>query len=325
MSGFPQRRPRRLRRTARLRRMVRRITLDPRDCILPLFVVENPADSGPIAAMPGVCRWSLDELPAAVEQACAADVGALLVFGIPREKTPDAATARSPDGIAAEAIRCVRACAADAVIIGDVCVCSFTDHGHCGIVHDGVVDNDATLALLAESAVAQARAGADLVAPSAMMDGQVAAIRRALDHANRADTGILSYAVKFASAFYGPFREAADCAPAFGDRRTYQMDPANREEALLEAAQDVAEGADALMVKPGLPYLDVISAVRAAHPGIPLAAYQVSGEYAQIAAAAVRGWLDERQVALEALTALKRAGADLIITYYADRVADWLA
>ncbi|HRX84027.1 MAG TPA: porphobilinogen synthase [Phycisphaerae bacterium] len=325
MNEFPKRRMRRLRRTPALRKLVRETELAPAHLIQPLFVVEDDRAAGPIAAMPGVARLTLDGLPARIEQIRAAGVPAVLLFGIPATKSPAADAARRADGIVPRAVRACRDAADDLAIITDVCVCSYTDHGHCGVVTDGAVDNDASLGILAEMAVSHARAGADLVAPSAMMDGQVAALRGALDAAGFAETGILSYAVKYASSFYGPFREAADSTPGFGDRRAYQMDPANAREALAEAELDVAEGADALMVKPALPYLDVVAAVRQRFPQVPLAAYQVSGEYAMIAAAAANGWLDERLAALEALTAIRRAGADWIITYYADRVAGWRA
>jgi porphobilinogen synthase len=325
MTEYPRRRMRRLRRTPALRELVRETRLSPRDLIQPLFVVEDDRAAGPVAAMPAVARLSLPELSSRIEQVRAAGVRAVLLFGIPNEKDACASAADAADGIASRAIRACREAAHDLVVITDVCVCSYTDHGHCGIVADNTVDNDATLPILAKMAVAHARAGADLVAPSAMMDGQVAAIRTALDSAGLVETGILSYAVKYASSFYGPFREAADCAPEFGDRRAYQMDPANAREALAEAQLDINEGADVLMVKPALPYLDVVAAIKQRFPDVPLAAYQVSGEYSMIAAAAARGWLDERAAALEALTAIKRAGADLIITYYADRVVGWLA
>jgi len=325
MNGFPQRRLRRLRRSAALRGLICETRVSPGELILPLFVAEDEGAAGPIGAMPGVSRLKLAELGGRVERARAAGVQAVLLFGIPRDKGPTADAARDDLGIVPRAVRACRAAGGDIVIITDVCVCSYTDHGHCGIVKDGAVDNDATLPLLADIAVTHARAGADLVAPSAMMDGQVGAIRAALDSAGCSATGILSYAVKYASSFYGPFREAAACAPGFGDRRAYQMNPANARESLAEARLDVQEGADALMVKPALAYLDVIQRVKQAFPDVPLAAYQVSGEYAMIAAAAAQGWLQEADAALEALTAIKRAGADMIITYYADRVADWLA
>lgn len=325
MNGFPQRRLRRLRRSAAVRSLARETQVTPEQLIQPLFVVEDPAAAGPIAALPGVVRHTLTELPKRIEQIGSAGVPAVLLFGIPQRKSPAADAARDADGIVPRAVRACRSAGRDLAIITDVCVCSYTDHGHCGIVKGETVDNDASLELLAATAVAHARAGADFVAPSAMMDGQVAALRRGLDAAGLVETGILSYAVKYASCFYGPFREAADSAPGFGDRRGYQMDPANRREALAEAALDVAEGADALMVKPALAYLDVISAVKNRFSDLPLAAYQVSGEYAMIAAAAANGWLDERRAALETLTAIRRAGADWIITYYAERIRGWLA
>ncbi|MCB9851390.1 MAG: porphobilinogen synthase [Phycisphaerales bacterium] len=325
MSRYPQRRLRRLRRTPALRSLVRETVLSPRELIQPVFVVEDPQSAGPIASLPGVQRYHLDQLAGEIERLTAAGIQAVLLFGIPKKKDARASAATDVSGITAQAVRRCREAREDLVIITDVCVCSYTDHGHCGVIADESVDNDATLSILAEMAVAHAHAGADLVAPSAMMDGQVAAIRAALDDAGHYETGILSYAVKFASSLYGPFRDAADCAPQFGDRRAYQMDPANAREALAEASTDVAEGADALMVKPALAYLDIIHHVKQQHPDHPLAAYQVSGEYSMIATAGREGLLDERLVALESLTAIKRAGADLIITYYADRVANWLA
>jgi porphobilinogen synthase len=325
MSAYPQRRMRRLRRTPGLRDLVRETRLDAARLIQPLFVVEDERAAGPVAAMPGVARLALSELPGRIEQIRSAGVRAMLLFGIPKSKSPTAAAARAAGGVVPQAVRACRQAADDLVIITDVCVCSYTDHGHCGLVADGAVDNDASLAALAEMAVAHAQAGADLVAPSAMMDGQVQAIRTALDAAELTETGIMAYAVKYASCFYGPFRQAADSTPGFGDRRSYQMDPANAREALAEAQLDLDEGADALMVKPALPYLDVVAAVRQGFSHLPLAAYQVSGEYSMIAAAAANGWLDERSAVLESLTAIRRAGADWIITYYAERAARWLA
>jgi len=325
MSHFPHRRLRRLRRSSALRTLFRETRLSPSDLIQPIFVVENEAAAVPVASMPCVSRYALAELPRRIDQIRAAGVRSVLLFGIPSTKDALASAARAMDSVVPRAIETCRRSADDLVIITDVCVCSYTDHGHCGMIANGAVENDTTLPVLAEMAVAHARAGADIIAPSAMMDGQVAAIRTALDTAGFAETAILAYSAKFASSFYGPFREAADSTPGFGDRRAYQMDPANAREAVAEARMDAEEGADALMVKPALPYLDRIAEIKRELPDWPLAAYQVSGEYAMIAAAAARGWLNERATALESLTAIKRAGADLIITYYADRVAGWLA
>jgi porphobilinogen synthase len=315
---------RRMRGSPALRALRRETRVSAEDFIHPIFVVEDRGAAGPIAAMPGVARLRLDELDREIETVAALGLKAVLLFGVPARKDATASAAVAEDGVVPQAIRRIRNGRADLAIITDVCVCSYTDHGHCGIVRDERVLNDETVELLAKMAVAHAKAGADLVAPSAMMDGQVGAIRKALDAAGLTDTGILSYAVKYASSFYGPFREAADSKPAFGDRRSYQMDPANVREALAEARIDLDEGADMIMVKPALPYLDVIHRVRSAFPDAPLAAYQVSGEYAMIKAAAANGWLDERNVALEALTAIKRAGADAIITYFAKDAASWL-
>jgi porphobilinogen synthase len=317
------RRMRRLRRTAALRSLVRETRLAATDLVQPLFVVEDPNDAGAADSMPGVRRHTLDALPAQIEAVASSGVPAVLLFGVPCEKDDVGSQACAEDGIAARAIRAAKCAVSQVAVIADVCLCSYTDHGHCGVVHgrDGVVDNDATLPLLARAATVYAGAGADLVAPSAMMDGMVAAIRNALDDAGCHEVGILSYAVKYASSLYGPFRSAAACAPRFGDRRSYQMNPANRREALAEAEQDVAEGADALMVKPALFYLDVIRTLRDAFPQAPLAAYQVSGEYSMIRAAGAAGWLDERSAVLESLLAIKRAGADVIISYFATHAA----
>ncbi len=325
MNGYPQRRLRRLRGAAGLRALVRETRLSREDLIHPVFLVEEKNAAGPVASMPGVERYTADSLLREVDATMAAGIPAVLLFGVPAAKDATATRACDEDGLVPRAIRRLREAHRDLVIFTDVCLCSYTDHGHCGLVRDGAVDNDSTLEILARMAVAHARAGADFVAPSGMMDGMVAALRAALDDAGCTHTGILSYAVKYASAFYGPFRDAAESTPAFGDRRTYQMDPGNAREAVAEARLDVEEDADMLMVKPALPYLDVIRRVREAVPDRPLAAYQVSGEYSMIQAAADRGWLDQRAVALEALTAIKRAGADMIITYFARQAAAWLA
>ncbi len=313
----------RLRRTPGLRGLVRETWLDPRSWVLPVFVdarIDRPA---PISSLPGHMRWPAIGAVEIAERAAAAGLGGLLFFGLPDEKD-DGRAAADPLGPVPSALRAMRARVPDLALIADVCLCEYTTHGHCGVVTaDGGIDNDATLPMLADAAVAYAQAGADIVAPSDMMDGRVAAIRQALDDAGRSETAILSYAAKFASAFYGPFREAADCAPQFGDRSAYQMDPPNGREALAEIAADVAEGADMAMVKPAGPYLDVIAAARARFD-VPIAAYQVSGEYAALHAAAERGWIDLRRAALESLTGIARAGADVIVTYFALDAATWL-
>lgn len=324
--AHPVERPRRLRRTAALRALVRETALAPEDFVYPLFVREGRDIREPVPSMPGVYRWSVDRVAEPVAEALAAGVRAVILFGVPERKDPQGSEAWRRDGVVPRAVRALRDRFGDRlVILTDVCLCAYTDHGHCGLVAGGRVLNDATLEALARMAVVHAEAGADVVAPSDMMDGRVAAIRRALDDAGFAETvAIMAYSAKYASAFYGPFREAAHSAPAFGDRRSYQMDPGNAREALREVDLDAAEGADVVMVKPALPYLDVIRAVRR-RTALPVAAYQVSGEYAMLKAAAERGWLDERAAALEALTAIKRAGADLILTYYAVDAARWLA
>lgn len=317
-------RGRRLRRTAALRDLVRETRLDPAMFVAPLFVRPGHGVRQPIDSMPGHHRLSIDELAREGERLVAAGVRSVLLFGLPESKDAEGSGAWADDGIVQAGIRQLRSAIGDELaIIADVCLCEYTSHGHCGVLRDASVDNDATLPLLARSAVSLAEAGADIVAPSAMMDGQVAAIRDGLDGAGLAHTAILAYAAKHASAFYGPFREAADSAPAFGDRRSYQMDAANGREALAEVLADVAEGADAVMVKPAMPALDLIAATRAA-VSVPVAAYQVSGEYAAICAAAERGWLDRRAAALESLTAIARAGAGIVVTYFAAEAAGWL-
>ncbi len=320
MPRFPEYRPRRLRRTDALRRLVRETRVAPDDLILPLFAVPGSGVRRAVASMPGVHQTSVDELVRDAVEARDAGVPAVLLFGIPQEKDERGSEAWDDEGVVQRAIRAIREEAPDLAVITDVCLCEYTSHGHCGVVRDGEVANDETLELLAREAVSHARAGADVVAPSDMMDGRVAAIRGALDDAGFAHVAILSYAVKFASAFYGPFRDAAESAPQFGDRRGYQMDPANAEEALREAAQDVEEGADVLMVKPALVNLDLIWRVKQA-TGYPLCAYHVSGEYAAITAAAANGWLDLERAMSEALVSIKRAGADMIITYWAREMA----
>jgi porphobilinogen synthase len=305
--------------------MVRETTLRADDFVAPLFVAAGRGIERPISSMPGHAQRSVDRLDAEAEALQDLGVPAVLLFGIPETKDATGSAGWDPAGPVPRAIEALKRRWPGLVVIADVCLCEYTDHGHCGVLHgeSGHVVNDETLPLLAREAVAYADAGADIVAPSAMMDGQVAAIRAALDAAGHAEVAVLAYAAKFASAYYGPFREAAESTPAFGDRRAYQMDPANGREALREVALDAAEGADLLMVKPAGPYLDVIRQVRDRFD-LPLAAYQVSGEYAMLKAAAERGWLDERRAALESLTAIRRAGADLIITYYAKEAARWL-
>ena len=324
MTAFPARRLRRWRRTEAARALVRETSLSPADLVQPLFVAEREGDAGEIAALPGVRRHTLESLDREVDQLARVGVPAVLLFGVPSAKDPLGSGAAREDGIVPRAVRRIKERALPLLVFTDVCLCSYTDHGHCGVVRGEEIDNDLTLPRLAETALAHARAGADLVAPSAMMDGTVGALRAALDGAGLSSVGILSYAVKYASCFYGPFREAAESTPRFGDRRGYQMDPANAREALAEARLDIEEGADMIMVKPALPYLDVLRRVRDAFPEAPLAAYQVSGEYCMIKAAAEKGWLDERRAALESLTAIKRAGADAILTYFAREAAAWL-
>jgi porphobilinogen synthase len=303
--------------------MVRETRVSVKDLIAPLFVVEGQGVKEPILPMPGQFRFSVDTITAEAEELWSLGVPALILFGIPSRKDALGSSSWAEDGVVQRAVAAIKTRVPEMVVMTDVCLCEYTDHGHCGVIRDGVVDNDATLELLARQAVSHARAGADFVAPSDMMDGRVQAIREALDDAGLPGVSILSYAVKYASGFYGPFREAADSAPQFGDRAGYQMDPANVREALREASLDLEEGADMLMVKPALPYLDVIRAVREISP-VPLAAYNVSGEYAMIQAAAMKGWIDGRRVMLETLTAIKRAGADLILTYFAREAAKCL-
>jgi len=318
-------RPRRLRRTAALRAMVRETTLSASQLVHPLFVTSGQGASRDISSMPGHAQHPVDRLARELDELRRLGLSSVLLFGIPAAKDASGSGAWKPDGPVPRAIAELKRHEPGLVVIADVCLCEYTDHGHCGLVDPArhEVMNDETLPLLARAAVAYADAGADIVAPSAMMDGQVRAIREALDAAGHGQVAILAYASKFASAFYGPFREAAGSAPAFGDRRAYQLDPANAREALREADLDLAEGADLLMVKPAGPYLDLVRQVRDRHD-VPLAAYQVSGEYAMLKAAAERGWLDERRAALESLTGIRRAGADLIITYYAREAAAWL-
>jgi porphobilinogen synthase len=324
--SFPRHRPRRLRRTAALRELVRETDLAPRNLIAPLFVKEGIAEPAPIESMPGQAQHTLESLVKEGREIHARGVIGFVLFGIPARKDEQGSEAWNPDGIAQQGLRALRdELGEEAVLIADLCLDEYTDHGHCGVLDErGEVDNDRTLELYRRIGVSQAAAGADLVAPSGMMDGQVAAIREELDAGGFASTAILAYAAKFASTFYGPFRDAAECAPRFGDRRGYQMDPANATEALHEIRSDIEEGADIVMVKPALPYLDLIRRAKE-EVGAPLAAYNVSGEYAMVKAAAERGWLDERSAVLEVLTSIRRAGADLILTYHAKDAADWLA
>ena len=321
--GFPIDRPRRLRQREVFRRMVRETVVDVDDLIYPLFAVHGTGVAREVASMPGVFQYSVDRLVKEAAEVAALGIPAVILFGVPRVKDAAGSEAWDDDGIISRAVRALKDQAPDLAVITDVCLCEYTDHGHCGLVKDGVVQNDPTVERLVAEALAHARAGADIVAPSDMMDGRVGAIRRALDAAGFADMPIMAYAAKYASGFYGPFRDAAQSTPQFGDRRGYQMDPANADEAVREVALDLEEGADIVMVKPAMPYLDIIRRVKDAFRR-PLAAYQVSGEYAMLKAAARAGWLDEPRVAMESLTAIKRAGADLIITYYAKEAAGWL-
>jgi len=320
MSSFPTTRLRRFRRNASLRSLVRETRLELDQFVMPLFVApESRRDE----ALPGMSRHTVDDTVREVEELVRLGVQAVILFGIPEEKDEQATGAWEDDGIVQRALRALRPRFPELVLVTDVCLCEYTSHGHCGVIVDGDVHNDQSLELLARTAVSHVEAGADVVAPSDMMDGRVHAIRESLDDRGFEQTPILAYSAKYASAFYGPFREAADSTPAFGDRRGYQMDPANVREALRESELDIEEGADAIMIKPALPYLDVIRAVREAFD-VPVAAYNVSGEYAMVKAAARVGWLDERQAALESLTAIKRAGADLIVSYWTKDLAQWL-
>jgi porphobilinogen synthase len=318
--SFPFERPRRLRRSERLRAMVRETTLSPANLIYPLFVAPGEGLRREIPSLPGCFHLSVDEAAREAEEIERLGIGGVILFGLPSAKDPVGSEGYADDGVVQNAIRAIRAACNELLVVTDVCLCEYTSHGHCGVVEDGEVQNDPTLALLAKMAVSHAKAGAHVVAPSDMMDGRVGAIREALDEAGYSSLPILSYAAKYASAFYGPFREAADSAPQFGDRRGYQMDPANVREALHEVALDVEEGADIVMVKPALPYLDVIRAV-AETSDRPVAAYNVSGEYAMVKAAAARGWVDEDRMMREILTSIRRAGADVILTYHAKEFA----
>ena len=326
---FPSVRPRRLRRHPKLRDLVRETSLSPNDFILPLFVRHGKKEKVAINSMPGHFQLSVDQLSEEIKTIESLGIPAVILFGIPEHKDPTGSDAYADDGIVQQAVRVIKETSSNVLVMTDVCMCEFTDHGHCGIVNENTgsvdVDNDATLEFLQKEAVSHAQAGADLVAPSGMMDGMIEAIRMALDESRFEHIPIMSYAAKYSSGFYGPFRDAAASAPQFGDRATYQMDPANGNEALKEVELDVMEGADVLMVKPALSYLDVIQSVKDAHPELPLAAYNVSGEFSMVKAAAANGWIDEQRVALEILTSIKRAGADMILTYFAKDAAKWLS
>jgi porphobilinogen synthase len=321
---FPQTRLRRLRATRALRGLVRETRLDPSDFVYPMFVAHGIDRREPIDSMPGIDRLSIAHAVSEAGEAAALGIPAVLLFGLPAVKDEEGSGAWDDEGVVQLATRAIKEALPELIVITDLCLCEYTSHGHCGVVRpDGSVDNDASLELLARTAASQVRAGADVVAPSDMMDGRVGAIRAALDDDGHVDTPILAYSAKFASAFYGPFRDAADSAPAFGDRRSYQMDPANGDEALREVRLDVEEGADMVMVKPALPYLDLVRRIKD-ETAMPLAAYNVSGEYAMVKAAAAAGYLDERATVLETLTSIRRAGADIVITYHAKEAAQWL-
>jgi len=317
---FPAYRPRRLRRNERIRELVRETTLSSKDLIYPLFVAPGTGKAQAVASMPGVAQLSVDRAVTECEEAQALDIPAIILFGIPERKDSVGTEAYANDGIVQQAIRAIKEKLPDLLVITDVCLCEYTDHGHCGVIRDGDVDNDRTLELLAQEALSHARAGADIVAPSDMMDGRVGAIRKSLDQNGFEQIAIMSYAAKYASGFYGPFREAAESTPQFGDRRSYQMDPANADEALREVELDIREGADIIMVKPAMAYLDIVYRVKQRF-GYPVAAYNVSGEYSMIKAAGQHGWIDETRIMMEVLFAIRRAGADMVITYFAKDVA----
>ncbi len=320
MSRYPVYRPRRLRANEGVRRLIRETELSANDLIYPMFVVHGQDTAIEISSMPGCYQYSVDRLVCAAQELATLGIPGTILFGIPEEKDPLGTEAYADDGIIQRAVQAIKDAVPDLLVMTDVCLCEYTDHGHCGVVEAGVVQNDPTLELLVKESLSHAGAGADVIAPSDMMDGRVGAIRAALDENGYEHIPIMSYAAKYASAFYGPFREAAESAPQFGDRRAYQMDPANTDEALREVALDIHEGADVLMVKPALSYLDVIHRVKTEFH-VPVAAYNVSGEYAMIKAAAANGWIDEKKVALEVLHSIKRAGADMILTYFAKSVA----
>ena len=321
--AFPATRLRRMRRTKPLRDLVRETNLSPEHLVQPLFVTAGEGVREPVEAMPGVERLSISETVAEVTELAAAGVRAVLLFGIPASKDEFGTQAYDEEGVIQLAVRALKEAHPEVVVITDVCLCEYTSHGHCGVVRDGTVDNDLTIELLAKTAISHAMAGADAVAPSDMMDGRIGSVRHQLDEEGFSEVPIVAYSAKYASAFYGPFREAAGSTPEFGDRRGYQMDPANADEAVREAQLDLDEGADVVMVKPALPYLDVIRRVKDA-TGAPVAAYHVSGEYSMLKAAAANGWIDERAAAMESLVAIRRAGADMVITYYAKDAAQWL-
>ncbi len=323
MSNFPTVRLRRTRQNEKLRSLVRETHLSVDQLIYPLFIAEGISEPREISSMPGIVQWPLEHLGREAERIVELGIPAVLLFGIPAEKDEEGSQAYDAQGIIQQAIRRLKAETPDLLVITDVCLCEYTSHGHCGLIHNGTVQNDESLELLARMALTHVEAGADLVAPSDMMDGRVGAIRRTLDEQGFSSTPIMAYSAKFASAFYGPFREAAGSTPQFGDRRAYQMDPANAREALREVDLDIAEGADIVMVKPAMAYMDVIRQVRD-RCNLPIAAYNVSGEFAMIKAAAQNGWIDERRVTMEVLTGIRRAGADMIITYFAPDVAGWL-
>lgn len=321
--SFPTHRARRLRRSEKLRGLARETRLSAAGFIYPLFVCPGTKVRKEVSSMPGVYQQSVDQIVEECKEVEALGIPGVILFGLPESKDPRGASSTSAQGVVQRAVEAIRKAKLDLVVVTDVCLCEYTDHGHCGVIENGEVANDATLPILAEQALSHARAGADIVAPSDMMDGRVGTIRRTLDEHKFQDIAILAYAAKYCSGFYGPFREAADSAPQFGDRRSYQMDPANAREALKEVALDIEEGADIVMVKPALPYLDIIRRVREV-VDVPVGAYNVSGEYAMVKAAAQNGWLDEKRVALEILTGIQRAGADLILTYHAKDAAKWL-
>lgn len=325
--AYPLARHRRLRGSSALRGLVRETVVGVNDLIMPIFITEGEGVQEEITSMPGVYHWSLDTMEKEIEEIASLGIQAVLVFGVPSSKDAIGTSAFDDEGIVQRGIRRIKELRPELVVIADTCLCQFTDHGHCGVVHQtdrgAIIDNDASLEMLVKTAVSQAWAGADIIAPSNMMDGFVTAIRAGLDREGFENTPIMSYAVKFASAYYGPFREAAHSTPQFGDRRTYQMDPANVREALREASSDAEEGADFLMVKPGLAYLDIVRMLRDRYD-LPLVVYNVSAEYSMVKAAAMKGWLDERSIVLETLVGMKRAGADLIITYHAKDAARWL-
>jgi len=325
--AFPTVRHRRLRSSAAMRNLIRETALGVHDLIAPIFVTEGEGVQEEISSMPGVYRWSLDRLDRELAEIVAAGLQSVLIFGIPDRKDATGTSAYDDEGVVQKAIRHIKAAYPDLIVVADTCLCEFTDHGHCGVVHESAcgaeIDNDESLGLLARTAVSQAKAGADIIAPSNMMDGFVAAIRQGLDEAGFPNVPIMSYSVKYSSAYYGPFREAAQSAPQFGDRKSYQMDAANAREALREARTDAEEGADFLMVKPGLAYLDIVRMLRDRFD-LPIVVYNVSAEYSMVKAAALQGWIDERAIVLETLTGMKRAGADLIITYHAKDAARWL-